>query len=246
MKLVRLIGVLRCKSPARERFGKSLDFGLGVGRDGFSVTARFGRPVDIQLHQPDGEQLQHLAGIVFIGVNTAISIVLLAFHHIQVVPHGGVQRHFLQQCPVVAKSIAIEHVYIRRHGIGPDVWRNVGNHHDLGQSKGHTPAQLIRTLQPLLPNGFITHLFRSPLVAVPGFLHIEVTGMQQGRRLELRPHPVLEPLHPQRFNVVNGFGAKTGLSQKPGCILRSGSGIDSGTGRLCSRRSKGDIADCTR
>ena len=238
LKLLRVGRVLRGKRPAREGFGKSFHLGLAESGDRFAVGAHLGTAVQVQFHQADRKQLQHFTCVVFIRMNSFCRIVFLALDHVQVVPHGGVQRDFFEQTAVVAKRVSVQYIHVRRHGVRPQVWRHVGDHHDLRQRKCHAPAQLVRPLEPLLPDGFITHVVIGTVVGGAHQLRIQISGVGRSGRSELAPKPVRKPFHPGGFNLFHRFRAKTRLRHEAGRIRRTGPRVRTGQCGLVARQNE--------
>ena len=130
----------RSKVPSREDSRECIDNALVIRRNGLSILTQHRRSIFVESVQSDGEQLQDFTRVIFVGIRSIVS------RHIQVVTHRWIKRDLIQQLTVVAESVAIENLEVRRHAAGMrDI--DAGHHNNLMQRKGHTLAQLIGTIE---------------------------------------------------------------------------------------------------
>ena len=142
--------------------------------------------------------------------------------HVQVVTHGRVQGHVFQQLAEVAEGVFVEHVHVAGHGMGADVGRNVGNHKELQQGPTDAGTQQISATEPLLPNGFVAHFFRSAVLLFTGALRCQVTEVRHRGLVELLPQPALVAFGSHLIDLGHRACAKRGLGQKPRRIFSAG------------------------
>ena len=115
--------------------------------------------INVELNQANAEQLHDFTGVVLIRVRASFGVIPLAVDHVQVIAHCRVQSDIFEHLAIVAKRVAVQHVHIARHGIGPNIGRHIRDHHNLRQRKRRARTQLICAAQPLLPDGFVAHFF---------------------------------------------------------------------------------------
>ena len=70
----------------------NLPTGVGTGL-GIAIGVALGAAVWVEQHQPNRHQLHHLARIVLVGLAAGGGVFLLVATGVEVVAHGGVQRH---------------------------------------------------------------------------------------------------------------------------------------------------------
>ena len=173
--------------PAGEGRRHPRDRALVVGRDGLALGVDLARAVGIQLVEADGEKLHHLARVVLVGVGALRGVGLLAADHVEVIAHRGVQRHVLEELAVVREGVAVQHVHVRRHRVGIEVRRHVGDHEDLGERERHARAQLPGLEEPLLPDRLVGALLGRFLARRLAIVH--VLDVRRGGEGELLGEP---------------------------------------------------------
>ena len=94
---------------------------VGIGAP---VASSFWRAVGVQLPHADGEELHHLACVVFVGIDGAVGLVVV--HHVEVVAHHRRERHLGQQVLEIAERVVHSICWYARHAVGhvhddPDV-----------------------------------------------------------------------------------------------------------------------------
>mmetsp|Transcript_41215 Transcript_41215/g.96362 ORF Transcript_41215/g.96362 Transcript_41215/m.96362 type:complete len:583 (-) Transcript_41215:713-2461(-) len=237
-ELVRVVVVQAPETPAAECLRQALDDALVVGGLGLAGRVELGRAIGIELDETDGEQLQHFTRKVLVWMGALVGALLLAAQQIEVVAHGRVQRHVLQQRAPVAEGIAVEHVHIAAHGRRADVGRDIADDEDLQQRPADAGTQLVLAGQPLLPDGLVAHLLaelgRLARLLVAAALAVDIVHVQ-GRRLgELRRQPGIEALRDEGIDLFRPGGTEAGLAQEAGCIAprrRRRAGRRAGTDR---------------
>ena len=75
-----------------------------------------GCTVGVELDQPDGEQLHHLACVVLVGL-TPRRILFLVALGTEVIAHGRMQRHRFQQVAKIPCSMRHQRVPVMRAGV---------------------------------------------------------------------------------------------------------------------------------
>ncbi len=182
--------------PAGKRLRKSLDDLLVVGRDRLSLCVLLRRAIVIEHHGADGEQLQHLAGIVLVRHLAA------AAQHVEVDAHRRMQGHILQEVAEVAESVPAEHVEIAGCGRPGVLDAVIGDrdHHELQQRIRYALAQLVAAFERLfverrsvgLPRATLHHVHSRAIIRPQLVLRdvpLGVDGVGRGRQGELLGHP---------------------------------------------------------
>ena len=131
------------------------------------------------------------------------------------------QRRVLEQCPVVAECVAVEHVHPRREGPGVLVGSDVGDHDDLGQGEGDARAKLVRAEQVVLPDRLVGMLLL--WLHPPDVAH--VLQVRVGERLgELLVKPAVHAQLPHARHVGARWPERRLQQQADGIVGRAGSG----------------------
>ena len=134
-----------------EHLRQARDVVRGVAGQGPAQVVRPGRAVLVQLHEPDGHQLHHLPGIVFVGIAACDRVLLLIAQPGQVDPHHRVQGHLFEKRPEIAKRVIAKHVVIGTSAQFPDVGVGERNHENLGQRQLHALPKLVLIRRRVLP-----------------------------------------------------------------------------------------------
>ena len=103
-------------APAGEDARQADHVVVAVGGNGPALGILLRRTVQVQLLQPDGEELHHFAGVVLVRrlreLAGRVEALLVVADVRQVDAHHRVQRHVLQQLAEVAEGVAGQHVVV--------------------------------------------------------------------------------------------------------------------------------------
>ena len=135
----------RIDIPASEHVRERLDRRLIVGDDRQPIGIQLDRAIRVQRIEADREELQHLAGIVFIARGKGRGNRLLVAPHVQILPHDRVQRDIFEQLAEIAEGVIGEHVVVGRQPrrLGIDRVFDPGHHENLAVGKRHPLPQLV-------------------------------------------------------------------------------------------------------
>ena len=226
----RIALVLAAERPARERPREGLHHLLVIGRDRLVLGVQAQRAVRVKLVEADREQLQDLAGVVLVGIEPQLGDRLAARRHVEVDPHGGAERHRLQQLAEVAETVLRQEVEIRRQPLRvvAHVGVHVRDHEELGEREGDPLAELVGSLHGLLEKGPPHQPGR--LLLTPR--HRLVVGREMGGRghRELLVEPAREALLLKGLHLARPRPVRR-LEKETGGVLRAGR-----TGRQRRRR----------
>jgi hypothetical protein len=200
---------------------------LRVGLDRLAVAAQPQRAVDIQLVEPDREQLHHLARIVLVGLAAGGRIFLLVAGRVQVIAHRRVQGHLFEQRPIASEGLRGQQIPVARElellvGAGDAV---EADDEDLGQGQRHALSQAVGGGQQALPDlrvdadrdrgrvGVEVHLL--------GDQPVPVAGRRRLRELLVQPALVAQRTHARDLRIAR---SERGLQQEARG-LRIGEGV---------------------
>ncbi|MBK8741261.1 MAG: hypothetical protein IPM02_17850 [Betaproteobacteria bacterium] len=186
---------------------------MRVRGDGLALRVPLRRAVGIELHQPDREQLHDFARVVFVRLEARGRVLLVITQHVEVVTHRRMQRQVLEQRPVIAEGVAVEHVHPRRQRPGVLVRRDIGHDHDLGERERDPRAQLVFVEQELLPDCLVRVLLVDAVTAVPDRLQIVDMRRPRGYRI-LRVEPRAVAVLRQRVDLGHGLRAERRLREE--------------------------------
>ena len=246
----RVRRVLRRPAPAGEHARETGDVGIGVGLDRLAVD-ELGRAVEVDLGEPDREELHHLAREVLVGHAAGERIGLLVAQVREVDAHDRARRHRFEQRAVVAERMLAEQVDVVGEAVA-DVGDGAafsGYDDDLRQRVLHTLPQLVRCRNRLLPERVLHEgeVGAEQQHVVVG-LHIGQVGGPGQRELLVDPAAETERLYAGDL----GFGGtEARLHQEARCFIRRrwrhgrGSGCRSRDGRGRRGRWSGRRAAAT-
>ena len=184
------------KAPPGEHASEVIDGVLGVGRDRQPVFIQLDRAIDVQTNGSDGEELQNLARVVLVRSDSAVSV------DVEIIPHRGIERDFVQQLPIVSESVAIERLQIRSH---PARLSDVEprDHDDLMQSERDSLTQLICSVQRVHEEPVLQRIHRVVVPHARGAVRARrpVARRREQRKRRIARHRCLELLLEERLEA---------------------------------------------
>ena len=205
-------------APAGEDVGVADDGLLVVDGNWQALRVEDERAVGMEAVEAEGEELEDLAGVVFVRDAAGGEVRLVVAQHVEIAAHRGMEGDRFDQVAGVAEGVLEEGVVVVGQGLGAIVERAVfGDDHDLAESEGDALAELVvgddRMLPPRVEGQVpVVGVVRIGDVAVG----LDVRQVEGGGLGDLRVDPGVEGRQGLEGGDVGRAGAEGGLLEEAG------------------------------